>query len=112
MNRLEELLVILSEECAEVQQAAIKCIRFGMTSVSTVDPTGPNNTQRLESELGDLMAMFKLVLQESNLSEQNIMNAAEAKLVKVEKFMKNGKSLYAMPVNKPHRRGKSRQKSR
>jgi NTP pyrophosphatase (non-canonical NTP hydrolase) len=112
MNRLEELLVILSEECAEVQQAAIKCIRFGMTSVSVVDPQGPNNTQRLESELGDMMAMFKLVLQESNLSEDNIMKAAEAKLIKVEKFMKNGKSLYAMPkLEVPHRR-KPRQKSR
>lgn len=112
MNRLEELLVILSEECAEVQQAAIKCVRFGMTSVSTVEPNGPNNTQRLESELGDFLAMFKLLLQESNLSEQNIMTAAEAKLVKVEKFMKNGKSLYAIPkLEKPHRRG-PRRKSR
>ena len=109
MNRLEELLVILSEECAEVQQAAIKCVRFGMTSVSTLDPQGPNNTQRLEFELGDLLAMVKLVLQETNLSEENIMKAADAKLIKVEKFMRNGKSLYSM--EKPHRR-KPRQKSR
>ena len=93
MNRLEEILVILSEECAEVQQAAIKCVRFGMHSVSTLEPQGPNNTQRLETEIGDLFAMIKLLYQESNLSEANIMNAAEAKLVKVEKFMKNGKKL-------------------
>lgn len=113
MNRLEELLIILSEECAEVSQAAIKCVRFGMNSVSTLDPTGPNNTQRLESELGDLLAMYKLVFQESNLSEENIMKAAEAKLVKVEKFMRNAATAPTLgqSLEKPHRRG-PRQKSR
>ena len=87
MNRLEELLTILSEECAEVQQVASKCVRFGMDS----EYQGQTNRQRLELELGDLLAMFKLILQETNLSEEAVMNAAEAKLVKVEKFMKNPK---------------------
>lgn len=85
MNRLEELLIILSEECAEVQQAAIKCVRFGMDS----EYNGQSNRQRLESELGDFMAMFKLIMEETTLSEENVMNAAEAKLVKVERFMRN-----------------------
>lgn len=87
MNRLEELLVILSEECAEVSQVAAKCVRFGMDS----EYQGQTNRQRLELELGDFLAMFRLILEETNLSEDAIMNAAEAKLVKVEKFMKNPK---------------------
>lgn len=87
MNRLEELLVILSEECAEVSQVAAKCVRFGMDS----EYQGQTNRQKLELELGDFLAMFKLIMEETNLSESNVMNAAEAKLVKVEKFMKNPK---------------------
>jgi NTP pyrophosphatase (non-canonical NTP hydrolase) len=87
MNRINELLVILSEECAEVQQAASKCIRFGMDS----EYNGQTNRQRLESELGDFLAMFKLIVEETTISEENVMNAAEAKLVKVEKHMNNAK---------------------
>ena len=89
MNRLEEILIILSEESAEVSQAAIKCVRFGMDSISFLNPDGPSNKERLETELGDLLAMFKLLIEEHGLSEENVMKAAEAKLVKVEKFMKN-----------------------
>lgn len=88
MNRLEELLIILSEECAEVQQAAIKCVRFGMDS----EHQGLINRYQLEREFGDLMAMFKLLIEEGHLREEIIMEAAEAKLIKVEKFMRNGKS--------------------
>lgn len=127
MNRLEELLIILSEECAEVQQAASKCIRFGMDSVHVVS----SNRELLEREFGDMLAMFKLLVEEGHLREKFVMEAAEAKLIKVEKFMKNKKSwcVYCnntgkassaqtglpipctcqtvppVPVEKPHRRG-------
>jgi NTP pyrophosphatase (non-canonical NTP hydrolase) len=87
MNRINELLVILSEECAEVQQAASKCIRFGMDS----EYNGQTNRQRLESELGDFLAMVKLIMAETTLSEEHVMKAAESKLVKVEKYMNNAK---------------------
>lgn len=112
MNRLEELLIILAEECAEVQQAAIKCVRFGMDS----EYCGETNQVQLEAELGDIMAMFKLLLQESNLSEDNIMKAAEAKLIKVEKFMRNGRipNPVAPLINaeKPQRRTRHARKTR
>jgi len=104
MNRLEELLIILAEECAEVQQAAIKCVRFGMDS----EYQGMLNRYQLERELGDFMAMFKLLLEETTLREATIMEAAEAKLIKVEKFMRNGKTaapIVPLTVEKPHRRG-------
>ncbi len=120
MNRLEEILVILSEECAEVSQAAIKCVRFGMDSISFLNPDGPSNKEKLETELGDLLAMFKLLIEENGLSEENVMKAAEAKLVKVEKFMKNQKpktgaelveSLQRNPVAPlPHPLARSRKK--
>jgi NTP pyrophosphatase (non-canonical NTP hydrolase) len=87
MNRLEELLVVLQEECAEVSQAASKSIRFGLDATYQ----DRSNRARLESEIGDLMAMIKLVTEEGNLNPDNMIAAAEAKLIKVEKFMKNGK---------------------
>jgi NTP pyrophosphatase (non-canonical NTP hydrolase) len=105
MNRLDELLLILSEECAEIIQATSKCRRFGMDS----EYNGQTNRQRLESELGDFLAMFKLLMQETNLSEAHIMECAEAKLIKVEQFMTNGTP---QPISKPHRRGKPRSNKR
>lgn len=115
MNRLEELLIILAEECAEVQQAAIKCVRFGMDS----EYQGLINRYQLERELGDFLAMFKLLIEEGHLREEIIMEAAEAKLIKVEQYMRNPKgktpkemadafSQNALPplpsFDKPHRR--------
>ena len=85
MNRLEELLVILQEEAAEVSQCAAKCIRFGMDS-EYMDKT---NRTRLEEEIGDFLAMVRLISETTELDENHIFACAEAKLIKVEKFMKN-----------------------
>jgi NTP pyrophosphatase (non-canonical NTP hydrolase) len=88
-TRLEELLIILMEECAEVSQAASKCMRFGLPSTH---PEGAQSNQlRLESEIGDFMAIVKLLTEEYNLNMDNIIAAADAKLVKVEKYMRNPK---------------------
>jgi len=99
MNRLQELLVILAEECAEVSQAASKCVRFGMDSKYQ----DVSNRARLEQELGDFMAMFKLILEESNLSDERIMECAEAKLIKVEQYMTNGKNSTPTMKRKPRK---------
>lgn len=117
MNRLEELLVILSEECAEVSQAAAKCVRFGMASTHN-GQIPESNQLRLEKEIGDFMAMVRLLTEEYNLNMDNIIEAADAKLVKVEKFMRNPKGkttaemvesfsknpLPPISLEKPHRR--------
>lgn len=118
MNRLEELLIILSEECAEVQQAATKCIRFGMASTHN-GQIPESNQLRLEKEIGDFMAMVRLLTEEYNLNMDNIIEAADAKLIKVEKFMRNPKGMTTaqmvdhfaknplppISIEKPHRRG-------
>ncbi len=123
-TRLEELLIILSEECAEVSQAASKCIRFGMASTSTHSKTPSSNQLQLETEIGDFMAMVKLLTEEYNLNMDNIIAAADAKLIKVEKYMRNPKPKDAAelaaefshrtlpPISKPHRRGKPRSNKR
>jgi NTP pyrophosphatase (non-canonical NTP hydrolase) len=80
MNRKEEVLTIFMEECGEAIQAASKIIRFG------VDDTKREN---LEREIGDVLAMMKLVDEEVGLDQDRILEYAEAKLKKVEQYMTN-----------------------
>lgn len=48
----DHLLVILMEECAEVQQAASKCFRFGLTE---------ENHSNLLHEFNDLLAVVEML---------------------------------------------------
>jgi NTP pyrophosphatase (non-canonical NTP hydrolase) len=56
---IDHLLVVLMEECAEVQQAASKCYRFGLTD---------ENHSRLVAELNDLLAAVEM-LEESGVNK-------------------------------------------
>lgn len=87
LNRLDELLALLQEEAAEVTQCASKCVRFGLDTVYQ----DKSNRVRLEEELGDFFAIIKLISEETHLDDDHIFDCAEAKLIKVESYMKNGK---------------------
>jgi len=78
MNKKEELLVILMEECAEVQQEASKLIRFGSDTWADV--------LQFEKEIGDLLCMIDLCHKEGLISEDAIIQAAEAKYEKLKKW--------------------------
>jgi len=83
MNEKEkEILLITQEECAEVTQAISKIFRFGM------DAKHPNedrdNRQRLEEELGDLVCMVGLLINQNIVNESNVEKAAEMKLKKLK----------------------------
>jgi len=54
------ILQILQEECAEVIQATSKIFRFGFES-SHPDTPHKTNTDHLQEELGDLLAMIDLL---------------------------------------------------
>ena len=56
MNTTEYVLVCLMEECAEVQHAAAKALRFGL----------PLNREQLQREILDVQAIVEL-LQESGI---------------------------------------------
>ena len=78
MNQKEELLVILMEECAEVQQEASKLIRFGSETWADV--------LNFEKEIGDLLCMIDLCHKQGLISEDAIIQAAEAKREKLKKW--------------------------
>jgi NTP pyrophosphatase (non-canonical NTP hydrolase) len=76
MNKTDEILTILAEECAEVIQAICKIKRFGM----------PNNEEQLKQELADLQCMINLVydLEVIEYSDTDIWNRIKAKQEKLK----------------------------
>jgi len=75
----KEILLITQEECAEVTQAISKVFRFGFDSVHN----GVNNRQHLEEEVGDLMCMIDLLIDNGIVSEAAVMTAKNEKLNKL-----------------------------
>ncbi len=57
MNTIEYSLVKVIEECAEVQQACSKMLRFGVEGVGPLSLG--SNTDNLRSELGDLVVAIR-----------------------------------------------------
>jgi NTP pyrophosphatase (non-canonical NTP hydrolase) len=83
-EKINEVMNILSEECAEVIQAVSKINRFGMDNYKPGKPK--TNRQHLEEELGDLMAMIDILQEMDVVSYTNIEKAAEAKHEKLKKW--------------------------
>jgi NTP pyrophosphatase (non-canonical NTP hydrolase) len=80
-TNVNEILLIMQEECAEVTQAISKCFRFGLDNHKPGKPK--TNKEHLEEELGDLVAMITLLEMHGVVSQYNI---EKAKLAKFEKL--------------------------
>lgn len=78
---MDQALLILAEECAEVIQATSKCQRFGW------DGQHPSNSKsnrlRLEEEIGDVLAMIEILTANHQLSTENIQQAKYQKFAKL-----------------------------
>lgn len=83
MNRLEHLMTILTEECAEVQQAVTKAMRFGLNEGRDITTT---NAQRLRAEVNDVIAMVEM-LEAEGIDLSPDYNHRTAKKAKVEKYL-------------------------
>jgi NTP pyrophosphatase (non-canonical NTP hydrolase) len=78
-KRLEEILHITQEECAEVTQAISKVFRFGFAGKHE----GKSNKQHLEEEIGDLECMLELLKTEFAIDSEQV---ALAKIRKAAKL--------------------------
>jgi NTP pyrophosphatase (non-canonical NTP hydrolase) len=76
-----EILLIAQEECAEVTQAISKVFRFGFDAKHPKEER--NNRERLEEELGDLICMIGLLVENKIVDETKLKTAAEMKLKKL-----------------------------
>ena len=84
MTKLEELLVILQEECAEVIQSASKCRRFGIDNMYTKG-TGTQR-ENLTKELGDLQCMIDLCIEHGVVEKADVDLAVLNKQEKLKEF--------------------------
>ena len=78
---VQEILDILQEECGEVIVEVSKCRRFGIDSQHY--KTQVPHREMLEQELGDVLAMIKLLVDEGIISAAGIESAAERKIEKL-----------------------------
>jgi NTP pyrophosphatase (non-canonical NTP hydrolase) len=78
----QELLTVLSEECAEVIQAASKIIRFGADS----EYDGVTALDALEKELGDLYCMIDLLHANDMISFTKLDDYSNEKYEKLKKW--------------------------
>ena len=83
-NQLKEIMGILQEECAEVIQAVSKVNRFGLDNFKPGKPK--TNREHLEEELGDLVAMINIMVDEKLVDEKSIEAAAHAKVEKLNQW--------------------------
>ena len=84
--KTQEALVILQEECAEVIQEVSKCFRFGMDSVHY--KTGLKHSSMLEMEVGDMLAMVDILVEQGILNRSGLEIAAENKKIKLKQWSK------------------------
>jgi NTP pyrophosphatase (non-canonical NTP hydrolase) len=77
-----ETLLILNEECGEVAQAISKCFRFGKDG----EWDGTTNQRRLEAEIGDVLAMIDILIENSYISDSNVNASRKAKKEKLKKW--------------------------
>lgn len=82
-----ELLIILVEECAEVQQRATKALRFGMTERQVGTELG--NDERLALEVGDIMEVVERLIARGILSEARIAEGQAHKKKQLAKYMQH-----------------------
>ncbi len=99
----DELLVLLIEECAEVIQAAAKCLRFGYDVDHDIGYG--RNSDELAKECGDLQAvMDELPLNTAVKEQSQYDKIAKAERAKA-KFGPPG--VQTAPVNPPSRCGEN-----
>ena len=86
IDKSNEALYILMEECSEVTQAISKILRFGWDAVNPVVENSKTNSSHLEEEMGDLLAMIEIVTEKYRLSPESIETAKLNKINKLKKW--------------------------
>lgn len=83
-EKVEEVMDILQEECAEVIQAVSKISRFGIDNLKPGKPK--TNREHLEEELGDLLAMIDILKEMGVVSDDCLETAKHAKIEKLKQW--------------------------
>ena len=84
LKKENEIMNILSEECAEVIQSISKCNRFGVDNLKPGKPK--TNREHLEDELGDVLAMIDIMLEHDIIQREKLDEAKTNKFEKLKKW--------------------------
>ena len=84
MTRTDEILTIAQEECAEIIQVISKIFRFGLGHEHISSHRGISNTDKLNEEVGDLLAMLDLLQEEGILDPTKLAEAKQQKIAKLK----------------------------
>jgi hypothetical protein len=80
-------LNLLQEECGEVGVIASKILRFGLISYNPYDPEMQRNYQLLEQELGDILAIIDILIDNDiGITPEGLQEAKLRKLAKLPRF--------------------------
>jgi hypothetical protein len=83
-RQTKEALGILQEECAEVIVEVSKCNRFGIESVHY--KTGLTHAKMLAIEVGDMLALVDILIEQGILDPSELEIAKENKKRKLEQW--------------------------
>jgi hypothetical protein len=83
-SKIEEALGILQEECAEVIVEVSKCRRFGINSVHY--KTGIEHSKMLELEVGDVLALVDILIDQGILDQDKLDQAKSNKKEKLKQW--------------------------
>jgi hypothetical protein len=83
-ERIKEALNLLQEECAEVIVEASKCRRFGLNNLHY--KTGIEHRAMLEQEIGDVLALADILMEEGVISQVGLIDAKIQKQEKLKKW--------------------------
>ena len=80
-NKIQETLDILQEECAELIVEVSKCRRFGLDSMH--DRTQISHNEMLTNEIGDVLAMIDILVDQGLVDRLSLDNAKQVKKEKL-----------------------------
>ena len=83
-DKIQEALGILQEECAEVIVEVSKCRRFGINSLHY--KSGIKHSNMLETEIGDVLALIDILVDQGILNLDNLKEATVAKKEKLKQW--------------------------
>jgi NTP pyrophosphatase (non-canonical NTP hydrolase) len=84
-DQTRESLLITQEECAEVIQSISKVFRFGFAS-RWPNQESQSNREKMEEEIGDLLAMLDILVEKCIISDSNINQARINKKDKLKRW--------------------------
>ena len=82
-ERQREVLVITQEEAAEVIQEISKIYRFGIDDCHS---DGMTHRKRLETEIGDLLCMIDIMVDNRLIDPTAVEIARQAKVTKLRRY--------------------------